>query len=237
MPQQTSKKDKIGFGVAVLVIGAGVGWLAGLSVSPVVGIIITSVTGSAAAIIAVLAGIDARNDKSDIATGSNDSGESHRDGVVLLNRRPRVSPVPLMLFVIGIVAGSALGISARNNGVLGSGPSIAVDEWVRAGLVEPDWPRKRIVERLFESTVFTNTASGGATLSPFLGSVLFAEGSAGNTIPECVLLLTASQLADDDLLRQQLRSLSDKRLAILPDIIVDSHELQSFVEQVLCARP
>ena len=38
----------------LLATGLGIGWLTGLSVSPVVSIVITSVTGAAAAIVAAL---------------------------------------------------------------------------------------------------------------------------------------------------------------------------------------
>lgn len=234
MPQQTSKKDKIGFGVAIFFIGAGVGWLAGLAVSPVVGIIITSVTGSAAAIIAVLAGIDTSERRTSSADKDSDDVNAEKKGVLLLSQGPKVSPFPLLLFVLGIVGGSALGILARNNSVLGSGPSIAVDEWVRAGLVEPDWPREKIVERLFESATLTNTTIDSLPASLGWGSVLFFQSSA---ISECKVLLAAAKTADDDFLRGQLESLKDERIAALSSVITSSRDLRNFVEQVLCAEP
>lgn len=50
-------RSSIGKIVALVVTGFGIGWLAGLSVSPVVSIVITSVTGSVATIVAALSGV------------------------------------------------------------------------------------------------------------------------------------------------------------------------------------
>jgi hypothetical protein len=46
----------------LLIIGVGIGWLIGLSVSPVVSIVITSVAGSAAAIVVALSGLEGKLD-------------------------------------------------------------------------------------------------------------------------------------------------------------------------------
>lgn len=45
MGNSDSKQTRAGVITALVVTGFGIGWLAGLSVSPVVSIVITSVTG------------------------------------------------------------------------------------------------------------------------------------------------------------------------------------------------
>ncbi|MFZ4660329.1 MAG: hypothetical protein ACOYNY_25185 [Caldilineaceae bacterium] len=50
-------KTRLGVITALVVTGFGIGWLAGLSVSPVVSIVLTMVTGSVATIIAALSGV------------------------------------------------------------------------------------------------------------------------------------------------------------------------------------
>ena len=52
MKKQESNRSKLLRYLGISVTGSGIGWLVGLSASPVVSIVITSITGSAAAIIA-----------------------------------------------------------------------------------------------------------------------------------------------------------------------------------------
>ena len=45
MGNPNPKQDRVGVIIALVVTGFGIGWLAGLSVSPVVSIVLTTVTG------------------------------------------------------------------------------------------------------------------------------------------------------------------------------------------------
>ena len=59
---KANKNDQVqqlnlSLGAGLLTIGLGRGWLAGLSLSPVISVVITSVVAAASAIIAVLGGV------------------------------------------------------------------------------------------------------------------------------------------------------------------------------------
>lgn len=217
--------------VWLLIIGFGVGWLMGLSVSPVVSIVITSVTASAAAIIAALSGLEGKPDQAQQGNGQQ-----------LLVSRWTVDPLPLMVLVIGIVGGSLLGIKARNDSWLGSPVSIEVKRWTDAGLVGPDGLNdKELVRRLFESQYYTGTATlaGNAPTSvtafPALGTVLFSISSS-----DCERLIAGSAQwfakSDPVPLENALRTSSEPKLQQLPDIITDTQTLAEVVDKVICAN-
>ncbi len=119
---------------SVLISGLGIGWLLGLSVSPVVSIVITSVAGVAVAIIAAISGLENKS-----------SGLIGPDKREIPASQRKISPWPLAMLVIGIVIGSRWGIMARNNSWYGSDLSIEIDKWVAGGLT-----KEEVVRRLFE---------------------------------------------------------------------------------------
>lgn len=141
--------------------------------SPVVSIVITSVTGSAAAIVAAMSGLKERSekytDKNRQQTEVKPSIPDEEDKLPVIspvspqspNEKPGkcdkedkqqasislwdINPLPLMLLVIGIAAGSILGMLARNNHWLGSDLSSEIKKWTDVGIAEND-----VVARLFE---------------------------------------------------------------------------------------
>ena len=106
-PPSTSQASKSA-AFALVITGFGIGWLAGLAVSPVVSLVISSVLGTVAAIVAVLSGLE--------PTSTN--GEKTATLRQFLGLHP--NPWPIALLVVGITFGSVLGILARNNNWLGS---------------------------------------------------------------------------------------------------------------------
>lgn len=211
----------------LLITGLGIGWLVGLSVSPVVSIVITSVTGSVAAIIAALSGL---KDKSDLIEVANK--DQTFQSILSVN------PLPLTILVVGILVGSAYGIRARNQSWLGSAVAGEVTQWTQAGLTGPGWTREEIARKLFESRyisggAMTNTVTTSVPFVNPVGGYLFAVDAA-----ECKRLLgsvdLAKQRSDDTLLREELASSTNSQLWALPVIITDTTVLQGVVEQVLC---
>ena len=160
-----------------MVTGAGIGWLVGLSVSPVISIVITSIIGSAAAVIAAVSGLDIRDRDSDKA-----------DKRLSLDSRS-LDPVPIATLVIGLVIGSYFGIQARTYEWLEPDISLVHEKWVNLGLSE-----KEVRDAMFKNE-FSNTAgvSGaiGASQTNSKDSVLFAI-----EIQECenLLVLTREEL-------------------------------------------
>ena len=104
--------------LALLLAGLGIGWLAGLSVSPVISVVITSVVGATAAVVGALGG------------ASNEKGQTTTSSFAV-----KVSAWPLVWLVAGLVIGSSLGVIARTHNflLLGQNPSLRI--WSNYGLV------------------------------------------------------------------------------------------------------
>lgn len=242
---------------ALLVTGFGIGWLAGLSVSPVISVVITSVTGSVAAIVAALSGV-----KEEFFNLENSSATLRR----LLKA---ITPVPLAWLVIGLILGASVGVWARTHNWLGSSPFADVQAelqfWQEAGLDKPTiaqrlfehrygvrgWPNKTldaeldrwaaatglernvIAQRLFESTY-----SAAQTSNAGVKAV-----SAGNeNAPLQSGVLFAVSLSDcTDIKNEKGKALSDEmqtaanpQLAKIAEIITDTLVLERMVKEVLC---
>jgi hypothetical protein len=85
---------------AIGITGLCVGWLVGLSVSPVIGTVLGSIMAIAAAAVSVLAGLD--------PAGSDEKP----------TRFHGMDGTPLMLLVLGLALGATAGLWVRANGVL-----------------------------------------------------------------------------------------------------------------------
>jgi hypothetical protein len=90
----------------IVISGACVGFLAGLSVSPVAGALLSTVTALVVGVTSTLAGVQ-------ISKAGSDAFKS--DG-----SRVTVSALPGALLVVGIVVGSTIGIYTRTHDWLGA---------------------------------------------------------------------------------------------------------------------
>ncbi len=133
--------------LALVVTGVGIGWLAGLSVSPVISVVITSVIGVAAAIVAALSGV-----KEEFLDADNSSA-------TLKRFLKAVTPIPLAWLVFGLIVGAGSGVWMRTHNALSPNPpdpppSLALQEevaqWEALGL-----PHEEVVRALFEKQVAT----------------------------------------------------------------------------------
>ncbi len=204
--------------IILIITGMGIGWLVGLSVSPVVSIVITSVTGSTAAIVAALSGL---ND------GENDGAKAENKAKRL---RWEVNPTPIAMLVIGLFLGSIAGIWVRTHDLLSPRTSTLTDEidqWTTAGLEKKD-----VVNRLFENKYTTsNTNSvGQQNTAPFHASVLFAQ-EAQEECKTLIILVTKKKYED---LQTEMFSSAIPAFRELPKIITDTVNLAQIVEKVLC---
>lgn len=134
MQKRAANPSKLMVVTCLGMTGFGIGWLIGLSVSPVVSIVITSITGAAAAVVAALSGLHDQY---------TDGNVSERPSAQPL--RWTVNPLPLALLMLGTVIGTLLGIPARNYNWLGSDLSAELQKWSAAGL-----DQKEVARRLFE---------------------------------------------------------------------------------------
>ncbi|MDB5033824.1 MAG: hypothetical protein JWQ98_1065 [Chlorobi bacterium] len=106
--------------------GVAVGWLVGLSVSPVVHIVLTSVIALVVGLVSTLAGL------------KYDPGTDEHAGLQVRPHAPQytVDPRPVVLMLIGLAAGASAGIYARTNGWFGPNVHGFVQEWAPTGLSE-----------------------------------------------------------------------------------------------------
>lgn len=84
--------------MSVLVIGLGIGWLAGLSVSPVIATVLTSIVGIGGGLVVGLR-----------SAGSDSGDTTSRTGL------SAVDAIPAAVLVLGISLGAPLGILARTH--------------------------------------------------------------------------------------------------------------------------
>jgi hypothetical protein len=192
--------------LSLIIIGLGIGWLAGLSVSPVVSIIITSIVGVVITLLSALSGLKIleQSEKSPDAETS-----SHW----------QVDPIPIAFLILGIVLGSILGITARTHNWLGIDIHVDVhaeiQKWKAVGIDEKD-----IVQRLFEREYPLSESSKNVSQADIKQSVLF-----GQTHNECQRLLSYSP----DNLPIQLTISTIDIFNDLPSIIHDPEILEKVV--------
>lgn len=203
----------------ILITGFGTGWLIGLSVSPVVSIVITSVTGSAAAIIAAMSGVEKK------LSDTNQSEKNEKIKTYWI-----VNPVPLAVLVVGLIVGSIAGILARNNNIFGSDISIEMQRWSKAGLTQAGLSEEDIILRLFD-TQFPVNSQLTRSIPPG-GTVLFTV-----SVEQCDALdaaLARTEIDDPEALAKALRRF--EQLKRLPDIVSDPELLKNIVREVLCPQ-
>ncbi|NOK18723.1 hypothetical protein [Corallococcus carmarthensis] len=138
--------------VAIILVGAGIGWLIGQSVTPVLQTVLTSVLTIVAALLTAAMGLDAKAD-----SGPTEPSAQATKKV----RAFQVSAVPLALLLVALCLGSAASVAVRTRAVLGVGVEEEITRWSAVGM-----DRQEVVRRLFEARV-PDTSSG--ELPPMLG--------------------------------------------------------------------
>lgn len=141
-------------GISLFLSGVSVGWLIGLSVSPIIHVIIASLIALVVSITGALAGVNILKEDS-AAEGEKSKPKT----------RVEVDPVPLMLMAIGIVAGSSFGVYARTNSWLGPNPSAFVEKWKDTELTKKEISR-RLFDELYPPNVDLSSATSGGLPSP-----------------------------------------------------------------------
>lgn len=139
-------------GTIVVCGGFAIGWIAGLSVSPVA----TSIVSSVLALLLATAsayGVETKE------AGAVDNDQEHR------KRQPNI--ILLSLSVIGMSLGLTMGILARTNDLLGLRPDHLVHRWTTTGLKVDE-----ISQHLFDATF--GTPRGTGQQSVHRAGVLFA---------------------------------------------------------------
>ncbi len=95
--------------VCITISGGCVGFITGLSVSPVAGVVLSSVVAVVVALTSALAGL-----------GTDPSPDEPGGKLSLRRTRVAVNPLPVTLLLLGMVAGSIAGIWTRTHDWLGT---------------------------------------------------------------------------------------------------------------------
>jgi len=144
----------------LLIIGVGVGWLIGLSVSPVLFIILGSVIALVAGVVGALVGLDPDS-------GDKTESDPENPSKTLYSRKSLIpiSPLPLTTLVIGLGIGSTTGIYVRTNDIFGADPQRFVRKWSGAGLGEQEIQR-RLFDQLYPPRTGTEHLTSAGDTSP-----------------------------------------------------------------------
>jgi hypothetical protein len=127
--------------VSLLLMGVAVGLLAGMSLSPLVQTLVSSLIALCCTIIAAAAGLQFAWEKVEAQTGDAPKVEPRR-------RRARsIDPLPMALFMVGVTTGSLFGIRIRTSNWLGPDLGSILHKWSDGGA---GLDRKLVVERVFD---------------------------------------------------------------------------------------
>lgn len=130
------KKIPVSHLISLIIIGISFGWLIGMSASPVMHIVVTSLVALVVSLITILSGLEKKEADAEVNSEKKDM-HNH-----LLNRS--INPVPIMLMMLGIVLGSMSGVWTRTHALLGEHEESAktlkeqVEEWESAGMNRQD---------------------------------------------------------------------------------------------------
>ena len=222
---------------SLFVVGLGLGWLMGLSASPVAGIVLTSILAIVAGLVGALAGMGAGSQPPHKAGGSQDSkGESF---TYFPSRH--VNPTPLALLILGLVSGSYVGVQFRTDDRLGLDPDVVIRRWRGDGLDEK-YIRKRLFDSLYPAG--SDTPKQGKS-GQEQGSKEAADSpptSPANSSQGVLFSLPHEECAElrsleGKRLRQAMVAGSDRRIRSFAARARDDADLKAAVEELLCAEP
>ena len=202
--------------IYLFLTGLGIGWIVGLSVSPVVHILLGSILALVVTFASTAAGLS-QTDKS-----GEPKNSSEANSLLKQASKIQIDPRPIAYFIIGIAIGSAIGVYARTNDWLTASPEVIIKRWEGDGLNETEI-RNRLFNEIYPPQIFENGEDKTSNESRS-GGVLFAV-----TAKTCDEL--RGKHGDD--LRSELKILNDKRINILLKSISDSASLEA-LKELLC---
>lgn len=151
--EQTGRMRKLlAEALAIILVGAGVGWLIGQSVTPMLQTVLASILTVISALLVAVMGLNAKEDASGGGTPAPGTAGP---------RNYLVSAVPLALFLTALCIASAVSVAVRARAALGMGLDEEIAQWAAVGM-----NRQEVARRLFEARV--PDASSGE-LPPMLG--------------------------------------------------------------------
>jgi hypothetical protein len=202
--------------IYLLVTGLGLGWIVGLSVSPVVHILLGSILALVVSLASAISGLSKPDEIKELNIPTETTSIIQKASHIHLD------PRPIAFFIIGIAIGSAIGIYARTNDWLSASPEVIIKRWEGKGLDETEI-RKRLFDEIYPLKNIAN-ANDNTSSESRSGGVLFAI-----TTKTCDEL--RGKHGDD--LRSELEILNDKRINAFLNISSDSVSLEA-LKELLC---
>lgn len=161
MKSKTSFKS-FWFIISILLIGACVGWLTGMSISPVASVIISSLILITSNLIAFMSGLnlEKKGEQNLLETKENEEkiieenpekiteNKKREKSITNIFQHSKVNPIPFAFLVIGITGGVALGIYTRTHNLLGTSLYDEVNEWKLTGLSDTIIARELFEEKM-----------------------------------------------------------------------------------------
>ena len=143
----------IASGISFLMVGASIGWLLGISVSPVLHIIVGAIAATVGGVLSTLNGSTVTSSSQTPVTANTSGGQTIR-------KLGSVAAGSAALIMAGIVFGSCVGIYVRTNESLGPDINGFVQRWKSTGLTDVELRR-----RLFDEIHPMNSAPAAPNVS------------------------------------------------------------------------
>ena len=175
MARTIPRRRQIQNAFCLLVSGFGLGWLVGLSVSPVVQTVLASLIALVVSLSTALAGLRTGDTQKEdeVSTNSSVNAPPRRN---LTWRLPDfLDPLPVMFMVVGLACGASVGVYGRANNWLGARSNIYVEEWKETGL-----SAKEITTRVFD-LLYPPTTSNNETATEGAGNTTQGVDQSANT--------------------------------------------------------
>lgn len=220
----------------LLVCGIGIGWLAGLSVSPVIAQILSSLLGMVAALVAVLCGIEWPPGRRGDAIADQSPPEPSKS---LSRHLASLNALPIAVVIAGLVGGSLLGMTARTHDWFGMDPAREAEQWTRLGL-EKKYVAKILLHNKYAWASISPSDGDGsmpnleATASAVRKNVM-ATGLLGTRTSACEGLSGLIDLPDAAGLRRELRTSPFLQFGKLEAALADDDALREVI-RILCNR-
>ncbi len=154
--------------LSFMAIGASLGWLVGIALSPVLNIVVGSVLTIVISFISLLIGTNTSPVEKEAASENNKINAK-------LNFENKFAIVPIAIFFTSLAIGASYGVIYRTNDKLGLNPDLLINKWI-------DDPAKRakIKEELFRKKYLDSESA--------ITQNQFAAGLFGFTESDCQLL-------------------------------------------------
>src|ERR1043165_525717 len=245
----------------LFISGTGVGWLLGLSVSPVLHIIVASVIALTVGVVGALAGLEG-HPKSDVA----EKDSQHSEISIPTNKRSvKINPFPITALIIGLVVGACFGVYTRTNELLCADPQRLAQRWNGVSGLDEANIKRRLFDHLYPPTTYTNEFNqeqltrteeeqnqpekpSATSVNTNPDKVAKVENRQPKKSPDLAAAITAHtaglfsisvedcdllSLKHGDTLRSRLRAFNDKRVNVFLDKC-DSDECLEALKEMIC---